>query len=208
LIVIPTVLIHGLDVSRETEARLSAFAALVARWNPRINLVSAATLAQFSTRHLLDSMQLWPLARPGWQHWADLGSGGGFPGIVIAILATEHYPAARISLVESDQRKATFLRTAARELALPVDVHAARAESLAPLQADVLSARALASLSALLPLAQRHLGPDGRALFPKGRRYNEELTDTRRDWTFDLTLHPSLSDPEARILQIERIAHV
>ncbi len=195
------------DVSRETEAALAAFAALVRRWTPTINLVAASTLADLDSRHIADSAQLLPLALPGWTHWADLGSGGGFPGLVIAILARGRADV-RITLVESDQRKATFLRTAARELALPVTVHAARAEHLAPLGADVLTARALAPLSQLLPLAHRHLRPGGTALFPKGRRHADEIAEARRSWQFDLTDHPSQTDPEGRILQIERIAHV
>lgn len=195
------------DVSRETEAALSAFAALVRRWNPAINLVAPSTLADLDSRHIADSAQLLPLAPPGWTHWADLGSGGGFPGLVIAILARDR-PESRVTLVESDQRKATFLRTAARELSLPVTVHTTRAEQLAPLGANVLSARALAPLAQLLPFAHRHLRPGGTALFPKGRRHAEEVAEARRTWHFDLTEHSSQTDPEGRILQIERIAHV
>lgn len=197
-----------LGVSRETEAQLAAFTALVARWTPRINLISPASLPEIDTRHILDSAQLLAFAPPHWSHWADLGSGGGFPGLVIAILARETQPVARITLVESDQRKATFLRTAIRELSLAAEVHAARAETIAPLAADVLTARALAPLPALLPLALRHLAPGGRALFPKGRRAADEIAEARRTWRFDLTSHPSRTDPEARILQIEGIAHV
>lgn len=195
------------DVSRETEERLAAFAALVARWTPRINLVSPATIPELATRHIADSAQLFPLAGPNWRHWADLGSGGGFPGIVIAILARDTRPDARITLVESDRRKSAFLQTAARELGLPVTVHAARAETLPPLGADILSARALAPLSQLLPLALRHLAPGGRALFPKGRRAAEEVDEARRTWSFQLRTHPSQTDPQARILDIEGLAH-
>ncbi len=194
-------------VSRETEAALAAFAALVRRWTPAINLVAPSTLPDLDHRHIADSAQLLPLAPTGWTHWADLGSGGGFPGIVIAILARGRSDA-HVTLVESDQRKATFLRTAARELGLAVTVHAARAESLLPLNADVLTARALAPLSQLLPLAHRHLRPGGTALFPKGRRHAQETAEARQTWHFDLTEHPSQTDPEGRILQIERIAHV
>jgi 16S rRNA (guanine527-N7)-methyltransferase len=195
------------DVSRETEAALQAFAALVARWNPTINLVAPSTIPTLRDRHISDSAQLFALAQPGWTHWADLGSGGGFPGIVIAILARDT-SATKVTLVESDQRKATFLRTAIRDLGLNAQVHATRAESEPPLNADVLSARALAPLPQLLPLALRHLAPGGRALFPKGRRAADEIVTARRDWHFTLTEHPSQTDPEGRILQIEGIAHV
>lgn len=197
----------GLDVSRETEERLTRFAALVAQWTPHINLIAASTVPDIMSRHIADSAQLAALAPPGWTHWADLGSGGGFPGIVIAILAAETAPTARITLVESDQRKATFLRTAIRTLALTATVHAARAETLAPLGADILSARALAPLTQLLPLALRHLAPGGIALFPKGRRATEEIAAARAAWRFTLTQHPSLTDPEAQILQLQDIAH-
>jgi 16S rRNA (guanine527-N7)-methyltransferase len=198
----------ALDVSRETEAALADFAALITRWTPHINLVSPASLPNIGTRHILDSAQLLHFAPDDWIHWADLGAGGGFPGIVIAILARDSHQTARITLVESDQRKAAFLRTATRELGLTnTRVESARAETLAPLAADVLSARALAPLAQLLPLARRHLAPGGRALFPKGRRHADEITDARRDWHFTLTAHPSQSDPEARILQIEGIDH-
>lgn len=196
----------SLDVSRETAERLDRFAALVAHWTARINLVSRASLAEIHTRHILDSAQLFDLAPAGWRHWADLGSGGGFPGIVIAILARDRCPGARVTLVESDQRKAAFLRTAVRELDLPADVRAARAGDLPPLAADVLSARALAPLADLLPLALCHLAPGGIALFPKGRRAGEEVAAARRNWRFEAESLPSLTDPEARILRIGGIA--
>jgi 16S rRNA (guanine527-N7)-methyltransferase len=152
-------------------------------------------------------MQLYPLAQPVWRHWADLGSGGGFPGIVIAIQAQQDRPTSRMTLVESDQRKATFLRAVIRELGLNAKVLSDRAESLAPLQADVLTARALGPLTLLLPLAQRHLALHGRALLPKGRSFEKEIDDARGDWLFDLVAKPSLTDPQSQILQIERIAH-
>ena len=196
------------DVSRETEGLLDRFASLVARWTPRINLIAPSTLAEIGTRHIADSAQLLDHAPPAWSHWADLGSGAGFPGIVIAILARDRIPAPRITLVESDQRKAAFLTTALHDLGLSARVLAARAETLAPLGADVLSARALAPLAALLPLAQRHLAPGGRALFPKGRRAEDEITVARAACRFDLVSHPSRTDPQARILQIVGIAHV
>jgi 16S rRNA (guanine527-N7)-methyltransferase len=196
------------DVSRETDDLLDRFSALVARWTPRINLIAPSTLAQIGSRHIADSAQLLPLATPDWTHWADLGSGAGFPGIVIAILARHRSPSPRITLVESDQRKAAFLRAAVQDLGLSTRVQAERAETLAPLGADVLSARALAPLAGLLPLAQRHLALGGRALFPKGRRAEDEIATARTAWRFDLISHPSHTDPQARILQIEGISHV
>jgi 16S rRNA (guanine527-N7)-methyltransferase len=197
-------------VSRETSLRFARLADLVAQWTPRINLIAPASLDEIATRHIADSAQLADLAPHGWAHWVDLGSGAGFPGLVIAVLAQDSAPGRRITLVDSDQRKAAFLRTAIRELGLgaSASVLAARAESLPPLSADVLSARALAPLPALLPLARRHLAPAGRALFPKGRRAGEEIAAARAaGWQFDLLTHPSRTDPEARILDIGEIAH-
>lgn len=195
----------GLYVSRETVDRLEAFLELVQKWTNHINLVSAADAQQMWNRHILDSMQLYPMAPEKWEHWVDMGSGGGFPGIVIAILARQNEPAQRITLVESDQRKATFLRTAIRELSLSGSVFSDRAEAIPPLQADVLSARAFGPLTTLLPLALRHLGPSGRALFPKGRTFAQEIKDANKDWTFELVTRPSITDPDSQILQIERI---
>ena len=195
-------------VSRETADRLSRFAALVARWTPHINLIAPSTVPEIESRHIRDSAQLLSFAPPGWTHWADLGSGGGFPGIVIAILADELHPGARVALVDSDQRKAAFLQSAIRDLGLRARVLTGRAETLPPLGADVLSARALAPLPQLLPLAARHLAPGGRALFPKGRRAQEEITAARAAWHFNLATHPSSTDPDARILQIEGVTHV
>ena len=194
-------------VSRETSERLDRYAALLTRWNAKINLVSRASLAELWSRHIIDSAQLFALRPERAGHWADLGSGGGFPGLVIAILAAEAAPELRVTLVESDQRKAAFLATAARELDLRADVRAERIETLPPLGADVLSARALAPLDTLLGYAARHLAPAGRALFPKGARAAEEIAEARRHWRFDLIRHPSKTAPDSSILEIGAIAH-
>jgi 16S rRNA (guanine527-N7)-methyltransferase len=138
-------------------------------------------------------------------HWVDLGSGGGFPGIVIAIRAAEEAPDLRITCIESDGRKAAFLMTAARDLGLAVTVLTERAEGAEPQSADVVSARALAPLTDLMPLAQRHLAPHGFAIFPKGARHAMEVAEARVHWGFELTEWPSRTDPEARILKVEAI---
>jgi len=200
-----TTLVPGLDVSRETRERLQAFAGLVGKWTQSINLISAASLPDIWDRHIIDSAQLFLLV-DDFQHWADLGSGGGFPGIVIGILAMEHMPNARITLVESDQRKAAFLRTAIREAGLSSQVRTDRIEMLPPLGADVLSARALGPLETLLGHASRHLAPDGTALFPKGRIAATEIAAARANWGFDIARCPSITDPEAAILRIKGIA--
>lgn len=197
--------VGGLTVSRETFAALQAFEAEVKRWNPTVNLVSRSSLDSLWTRHIDDSAQIFRACPPDASKWVDLGSGGGFPGLVIAALAREHLPRLSVTLVESDQRKATFLRQTARKLGLPVEVLSKRAESLPPQMADVVSARALAPLADLLELASLHLKAEGVALFPKGARHAEEVIDARRIWDFDLDIMPSASDPDAAILIIRKI---
>lgn len=192
-------------VSRETAERLAVLAALVAKWNPAINLVAPGTLPALRERHIADSLQLATLVPPP-RLWADLGSGGGFPGLVVAAALAERAPESRVALVESDGRKAAFLRTAAQAMGLDVIVHAARAEALAPLGAEVVSARALAPLAQLLPLVRRHLAPGGRALLPKGARHGEEVAAARAAHRFALVTHPSRTAPESVILEVTEIA--
>jgi 16S rRNA (guanine527-N7)-methyltransferase len=197
--------VGGVSVSRETFAALQAYEAFVRRWNSAINLVSKGSLQDIWARHIADSAQIFALCPPSAKHWADLGSGGGFPGIVVAILAKDSMPGLRVTLVESDLRKATFLRQAIQLLGLSAEVHSQRIESLPPLAADVVSARALAPLSDLLAFADKHLTAQGVAIFPKGARHAEEIRDARHAWSFDLDTLPSLSDSEAAILVIRNI---
>jgi len=197
--------VAGLDVSRETFAALQQYEELVRRWTPAINLVSKATLPDLWDRHIIDSAQIFALCPFSATSWADLGSGGGFPGVVIAILAKQLKPDLRVTLVESDLRKATFLRQAAQTLALPVTVRSSRIEVLDPLNAEVISARALAPLADLLAYADRHLAAGGVAVFPKGARYAEELAEAQKTWAFDVDAQQSLSDADAAILVIRNI---
>lgn len=192
-------------VSRETLDALEQFAELIRHWNPAINLVSKTTIQDLWTRHILDSAQLFSYAPSDARLWLDIGSGGGLPGIVIAVLARERQPDLRVAMVESDLRKATFLREACRILGLQAQIHSQRIESLPPTRADVLSARALASLPVLLGYAEQHLQPDGVALFPKGTQYETELSGARKSWSFDARQFPSLSEPKAAILEIRNI---
>ncbi len=200
-----TELCPGLNVSRETITRLDEFEALVRKWTKGINLVSKASLDDFWTRHIVDSAQLYLLAPPDWRVWADIGSGGGFPGIVIAILALELKPEATITLVESDQRKATFLRTASRLLRLRTNVVSDRIENISPLGVDVLSARALSSLTQLIEMAKPHLDPQGIAIFPKGETVQSEIDAAYSAWSFALTQTASITHPNAWILTIKGI---
>ena len=198
-------------VSRETLARLSIYAALLEKWQKAINLVAPKTLPELWERHFLDSAQLFALAPPGTRRWLDLGSGGGFPGLVIAAMGLEPERNLNVHLVESDQRKCAFLREAARAMGAPVLVHTQRIEAVEPAALHaamggppgVISARALAALEELLPLAHRLAGPETVYLLPKGRQAGDELTGARRYWTIaQLEQLPSQTDPAANILRI------
>jgi 16S rRNA (guanine527-N7)-methyltransferase len=196
-----------LDVSRETLDRLVGLLALVEKWNPAINLVAAASLQDGWNRHIIDSAQLMAFVPPDAHTWADFGSGAGFPGLVIAILAAEQMPDLRITLVESDKRKAAFLTQAARQLGLTVRVLTERAGTLNRLNADVISARALAPLPDLCALAQRHLAPNGVAVFPKGAQAEVELAGAARSWRFQCEMSESHTDPAGRVIILKNGEH-
>ncbi|MBA4791317.1 MAG: 16S rRNA (guanine(527)-N(7))-methyltransferase RsmG [Rhizobiales bacterium] len=193
-------------VSRETMARLDTIADLLTHWQKTINLVAPATLPHLWTRHIDDSLQLLELVPQTSLHWVDLGSGGGFPGLVVAAALVER-EGSQVHLVESDTRKAAFLREAARKAGLPVRVHPQRIEQAAPALAagtQVVSARALAPLPKLLDLAAPFLAEGALGIFPKGKDAESELTAARKGWTLDAELRPSRSDPDARILLVRR----
>lgn len=194
------------NVSRETLSRLDIYAELLRKWNPVINLVSRSTVSELWSRHFLDSAQIIPMAGKS-GHWVDVGSGGGFPGMVCAILADDNTKLT-FTLVESDQRKATFIRTVSRETGVPVTVIAARIEDIAPLEADVISARALAPLNKLLHQTERHLKQDGRALFLKGATFRRELEEALETWSFQSNEYPSSTDSAGMILSLGEIRRV
>ena len=197
-----------LDVSRETFERLQSFVALVEKWNPAINLISKSGIPLLWQRHVLDSAQLFDFASQNTKTWCDLGSGGGFPGIVIAILAQEKLPELRLTLVESDRRKSVFLTEAARQLGLNLAVATCRIEDLAPQAADIVSARALAPLDVLCGYAARHLNALGTAIFPKGAAAADEIRDAKKSWVFDLTEMRSRTDANAAVLVLKGLRHV
>jgi 16S rRNA (guanine527-N7)-methyltransferase len=198
----------GLDVSRETLGRLELYESLLRKWNPAINLVSKTTLSDAWSRHFVDSGQLLALAPVDAASWVDLGSGGGFPGLVIAILAEELRPDLSVTLVESDQRKAAFLAEVARQTGVAVAVKAERAETLTPCNCDILSARALAPLKDLLTLSLRHLKPGGVGLFLKGAQSGAEVAEALETFRFTLQKIPSQTDPMAVILSVGGISRV
>ena len=182
---------------------LEQFVALIQKWNPAINLISRDSLAAVWSRHIGDSLQVFSVAPIDPKLWLDLGSGGGFPGAVVAMAARAQGLKTRFVLVEADQRKAAFLRTVSRETGAAFEVVADRIEGLAPQNADVVSARALASLSDLCGYAVRHLALGGTAIFPKGRGADHEVEEARKTWRFDLAREPSLTDPDAKILLLK-----
>lgn len=194
-----------LGVSRETERALAAFCQLVIKWNPAVNLISKSTVNDVWYRHLLDSAQLFSLADTDAKSWVDLGSGAGFPGLIIAILAAEHRPDLTVFLVESDRRKAVFLSQAVRQLGLSAQIICERIEKLSPMNAEILSARALASLDVLCGYARQHLIKGGAAIFPKGAAFANEIDDARQRWSFSVSVTPSKTDPVASILVLKDI---
>ena len=187
--------------TRERTERLAAYLELLRRWQGRINLVAASTLDDAWRRHFFDSAQLAPLLPPGEPKLIDLGSGAGFPGLVLAILT-----GAQVRLVESDQRKCAFLREAARVTGVAVDIHNARVESLAPDECDVVTARALAPLAPLLAHANKLLTPHGSCLFLKGRNWRPELTEAEQSWNMRVTPVQSRSDSTGMILKIDELS--
>lgn len=195
----------GFSVSRETAERLEAFVRTFEAWNASINLVSRRDAAHIWTRHIRDSAQLFDLRGQGDRHWVDIGTGGGFPGLIIAILSADMAPNLKVTLVESDHRKAAFLRAAALACNVYPKILAQRAEAIEPLNADILSARALAPLSRLLNHADRHLAPHGRALFPKGARSDAELASALATWQFTVQKILSQTDPDGVVLAIEGV---
>ena len=177
-------LLPGLNVSRETFLRLKEYEKLLFKWNAKINLVSRSTLDNFWNRHVLDSAQFLSSVGEKAGKWVDLGSGGGLPGLVVAILSDEIEPVNKLFLVEADVRKAVFLKTVCRELGLKVEVYNNRIEELPPMSANIVSARALAPLETLCLYAKKHLEKDGVAVFAKGENWKSELVEAQKKWIF------------------------
>jgi 16S rRNA (guanine527-N7)-methyltransferase len=198
-------------VSRETLTRLQIYAGLLRKWQPTINLVSRDSLADLWRRHFLDSAQLAelipadliPAGRP--LTILDMGSGAGFPGLVLAILGMEGR-SWLVHLVESDSRKAAFLATVARETGAPVQIHNKRLEDLAPIRADIVTARALAPLDKLVDYAMPFLVPGGHGLFLKGVGAEDELTAAGKTWTMTVDRLPSRSGPTGVVLRVGEIS--
>ncbi len=200
--------LNGMAVSRETIERLEHFSRLFVKWSRTINLVAPSTIDDLWTRHIADSAQIYQLS-PEPKQWIDLGSGGGFPGIITAILLAENQDG-WVHLVESNHKKAAFLRTALAETGGRGSVHAIRIEDAAAkiVKADAISARALADLDGLfeyvLPWCERN--PEIRCYFHKGRDYRSEVLNTNGRWTFDLVEHVSVIEKNSVILEISKLS--
>jgi len=200
--------IEKFSVSRETIARLDAYVEALEKWTPRINLVAKSTLPDLWARHVADSLQVAKLLQERDLRYCDFGSGGGLPGLIVAAVLAEKQPQTEIILVESDQRKAAFLMSAAGEMGVTARVMASRIESLPKIGANVISARALAPLPKLLEWASPHLAPAGRCLFLKGAAFRQEIDEALVNWRFDSEKWTSATNPDAVVLELRNIAHV
>ena len=193
------------SVSRETIERLEAFAAELTKWNQKINLVSPSTIPELWSRHILDSAQLYPLLNPELSKVCDIGTGGGFPGLILAIIARELHPGTEVAMIESDKRKCAFLQTLSAQLNLNTKVLPKRIEQADAQNADYLTSRALASLTQLLSFAHRHLTTTGHALFLKGAKVGVEIEEALASWEFDLQKRSSETSAEAVVLEISNL---
>ena len=190
-----------IPVSRETERRLELFLATLARWHGVKNLVGPAERSHIWMRHIADSLQLFRLAT-GARRWLDLGSGAGFPGLVIGILLAEQ-EAGTVNLIETNARKCAFLQAAARSTGARVQVRQCRIEDVIGRYAgevEVVTARALAPLPKLIAWTKDLLRTGAIGIFPKGQDVDAELTETAKYWSIDMDQVPSLTDPRGRIL--------
>jgi 16S rRNA (guanine527-N7)-methyltransferase len=192
------------DVSRETLARLKLFVSLLGDWNARMNLVSAKSLEDVWKRHVWDSAQLFPLLRPGTQSFVDLGSGAGFPGLVLAILLEGR---ARAVLYEAIAKKCRFLEEVAHRTGVTVEVRNDRIEEAKREPFDVVTARACAPLDQLLSYAAPFQAKNTQCLFLKGQSVGAELTDAYKSWSMTVKQLPSRSDPSGVILDIRELRH-
>ena len=195
-------------ISRETRDRLVTYANLLRRWQKTINLVAPSTLDDVWHRHFTDSAQLWKFRPSDAQKWLDLGSGAGFPGLVLAILGAEKAATHHI-LVESDSRKAAFLREVARATGITVDILCMRIENpetrVKISSVDCITARALAPLPRLLEVAAPYFKSSTLAMFLKGRDVAAEIEQAVQDWRFDYALEPSVTDEDARVVLLKAL---
>lgn len=203
------------NVSRETMVHLTTYQALLGKWQKSVNLVGPSTLAQYWHRHVADCAQILDLAPKTARIWLDIGSGAGFPGVVLAILLAdrpEGAPQAQVHLVESDRKKVSFLRAVLRDTGAPATVHHMRIEALsealpeALAEVDVITARALASMQGLAGLMAPFFNPSTIALLHKGRDWQEELTQAQQYWKLETIAHESRTDADARLIEVKALS--
>ena len=190
------------SASREAQEKLTIYETMLIEWNQKFNLIAPSTVEHIWSRHFLDSAQLMPILPQDQNQKVlfDLGSGAGFPGLVLSVMGVSN-----VNLVESTGKKADFLRAVAEKLELDVTVHQCRIEDLKGSKADIITARALAPLGDLLSLAQNLVKKDSLLLFLKGQKVDVELTESRKYWMFDCIKTKSLSDPSGSILAIRNL---
>lgn len=193
------------NVSRETFELLKAYEASLAEWQKKFNLVSNSSLEDSWTRHFEDSAQLFQYLPNSAQTLLDFGSGAGFPGMVLAIMAAEKTPYLKVKLIESTGKKTLYLNEVKKITGVDVEIINDRIEKLPPQKADVITSRAMASLNELLEYTFRFTTPKTICIFPKGRRYAEEIEEAKKHWKFDCQLHDSITSDEGKILVISRL---
>ena len=197
--------VKSLNVSRETLNAFYEYKDLLSKWNEKINLVSKHTLVDIWERHFLDSGQIIKSVEASGKRWVDVGSGAGFPGLVVALLLRDRKIDCNLVLVEKNQKKVLFLNEVIRKLNLSVEVINDNIDSLEPLNADILIARAFSELNNLIEIAFRHRKKEGICLFLKGGNYRIELDKTLNYWFFDYDIVGSLSSSSGKIIRVKKI---
>ncbi|MDC3092375.1 16S rRNA (guanine(527)-N(7))-methyltransferase RsmG [Paracoccaceae bacterium] len=197
--------VKSLNVSRETLNDFYEYKTLLAKWNEKINLVSKNTLVGIWERHFLDSGQIIKNVEASGKRWVDVGSGAGFPGLVVALLLRDRKINCDLVLVEKNPKKVFFLNEVIRKLKLSVEVVNDNIHTLEPLNADILTARAFSELNNLMEIAFRHRKKEGICLFLKGKNYSIELDKTLNYWFFDYDIVSSLSSSSGKIIRVKKI---
>ena len=197
--------VKSLNVSRETLNCFYEYKTLLSKWNEKINLVSKNTLVNIWERHFLDSGQIIKHVEASGKRWVDVGSGAGFPGLVVALLLRDRRIDCELVLVEKNPKKGFFLKEVIRKLNLSVEVVNDNIDTLEPLNADILTARAFSELNNLMEIAFRHRKKEGICLFLKGENYRIELDKTLNYWFFDYDIVDSLSSSSGKIIRVKKI---
>jgi 16S rRNA (guanine527-N7)-methyltransferase len=194
-------------VSYETIHRLNTYKEMLISWNEKFNLISESTIPQIWTRHFLDSAQLMEFIPAQAATIADMGAGAGFPGLVLAIMAQGQNKPLQLHAIEATGKKADFLQAVVNELKLKVTIRRERVEAIKDLRADIVTARALKALPELLKYANRLIHKDSICLFLKGKSLKEELTEAKKNWTFQSEIHPSKSSDSGSILLLRALRY-